>query len=487
MKSTFLIYLLTIFAISGLSAQEKTIRLSLDDVFSLSLVSSAARIVKMNYQNELLQYENYKKSFLPAISFAFTPLSFNRSLRLLQNPENGSYSSIEDYSNTSSGAISVSQKIGPVGGNLNISSSLNYLNEFSSKRNSFSTSPFLISYSQQLWGGRKLYLFEKKIQDTNNQIAIKEYCSKLAEVQTPAFSLFFDVLFFQLEENLAFNNLQVNDSLLYIAKRKLNNGYITEYDYKHIELQLLDLRYTHQKAQKQHNKAMQDLQTYLDMGEDSLTVVLPEFRLPLIINREEVEFYVKQNNPLLSEYQVNRLKAEKELFSARMETWFNGSLSLNYGTNQFAETFISAYRHANEQQSVMIGLQIPVYQWGINRNKRKIAHNNYQKRNLEIENNIRKYKNEIKERTDSYNHSVRLWQLSEKSYRLSQEQYTMAIRSFELGHISVYELVDALKKQHDALSQYFAAIKETYTAYFLLRNVALYDFEKKKNLEEIFI
>ncbi|MEA4995929.1 MAG: hypothetical protein VB075_16610 [Petrimonas sp.] len=129
-------------------SQDTLRAVTLDEVVNiLSLKSSAAQIEKLNYQNEILQFENYKKSFLPSFSLNFNPINFNRSLRLLQQPSDGSYSYVEDYSNNSSAGVSIRQKVGITGGDLNIGSNINYLNEFSLKRNSFNTTPFFIGYS----------------------------------------------------------------------------------------------------------------------------------------------------------------------------------------------------------------------------------------------------------------------------------------------------------------------------------------------------
>lgn len=130
-------------------SQDTPKRISLHELIdNLSLHSSAAKIEKLNFQTEILRFENYKKSYLPSFSLNFNPISFNRSLRVLQQPSDGSYSYVEDYSNNSSAGVSVRQKIGFTGGEINIGSNINYLNEFSRKRNSFSTTPFSIGYSQ---------------------------------------------------------------------------------------------------------------------------------------------------------------------------------------------------------------------------------------------------------------------------------------------------------------------------------------------------
>lgn len=89
----------------------------------------------------------------------------------------------QDYSNNSSAGISIRQKVAFTGGEINIGSNINYLNEFTHKRNSFSTTPFSIGYSQQLWGGGKQYRLEKEIEYAKNNIAIKQYCTKLSQIQ----------------------------------------------------------------------------------------------------------------------------------------------------------------------------------------------------------------------------------------------------------------------------------------------------------------
>jgi len=109
---------------------------------------------RLAYENSLLEYDNFKKSLLPSVSLNLAPVSFNRSMRLLQNYTNGEYSNVEEFSNTSSGDLSISQKIAAIGGLLSIGSSLNCLREFTSDNNSFCTSPIYLSYSQSLFGGR---------------------------------------------------------------------------------------------------------------------------------------------------------------------------------------------------------------------------------------------------------------------------------------------------------------------------------------------
>lgn len=179
------------------------------------------------------------------------------------------------------------------------------------------------------------------------------------------------------------------------------------------------------------------------------------------------------------------MEAERSLFSAKLSNRFNGNVSLNYGVNQYADNFIDAYRNGNIRQSVVIGFQIPVFQWGINKNRIQIAENNYEASKLSIHKRMRDFENEVKENVNNYNHSVKLWLTAEKAYHLSQEQYRILIQKFSLGKVSVYELTAAQSDQNNAMQRYYSAIRDTYNSYFTLRTMALYDFKENVELEKI--
>lgn len=489
MKQTIFIpvaFLSFFFVCIETNGQDTSREVTLEEVVNtLSLKSSSAQIEKLNYRNEIFQFENYRKGFLPSISFNFNPINFNRSLRLLQQPSDGSYSNVEDYSNNSSAGVSIRQKIGVTGGELNVGSNINYLNEFSQKRNSFSTTPFSIGYSQQLWGGGKQHRLEKEIERTKNNIAIKQYCTKLSQIQQQALTLFMTALIGKMEQDLALQTTQNNDTLLQLARIKLDNGHITEYDLKQIELQLLNAQYAYDNASKNYTEAQERLAVFLGINPSDISI--PEFDVPIAIDTHSVLFYVRRNNPFSKQQEIQTLDAERSLFSAKLGNRFNGNVSLNYGVNQYADNFMDAYRNGNTRQSIVVGFQIPVFQWGINKNRIQIAENNYEASKLGIDKRMREFENEIKENVNNYNHSVKLWLTAEKAYRLSQEQYRMLIQKFSLGKVSVYELTAAQSDQSSAMQRYYSAIRDTYDSFFTLRTMALYDFKRNVELEEIFI
>lgn len=478
------ILLVALHAYSNAYSQNRPKTTSLDEVVNgLSLESSAAQIERLIFQNEKLQFDNYKKSYLPALSLNFNPVNFNRSLRVLQQPTDGTYSYVEDYSNNSSAGVSIRQKIGITGGELNIGSNINYLNELSRKRNSFSTTPFSIGYSQQLWGGGKKYRLEKEIEYIKNKVSIKRYCTKLSQIQQQAMNYYMTALLGKMEQDFALQSTQNTDTLLMLAHIKLNNGHITEYDFKQIELQSLNAQYSLENARKNYIVAQEKLAAFLGIKE--IEVEIPLFDVPFTIDISTAMYYVERNNPFSRQQEIQTLEAKRNLFSIKLSNRFNGNISLNYGVNQYAESFAEAYRNGNTRQSVVIGFQIPVFQWGINKNHIQIAENNFESSKITRERQLREFENEVKENINSYNHAVKLWLTAEKAYKLSEEQYKLLMQKFTLGKVSLYELTAAQNEQSNAMHRYYLAIRDTFNSYFTLRNIALFDFKQNMELEEM--
>lgn len=179
---------------------------------------------------------------------------------------------------------------------------------------------------------------------------------------------------------------------------------------------------------------------------------------------------------------IKMIKAEKALFSVRLNDSFNGNISLNYGLNQYAETFTGSYQQPNSRQSVSIGIQISIFQWGINKNRKQMAENTYRSILMNISKENEDFENEIVAMVNRYNHNVKLWFLSERAFQLSQEQYQMVVQKLSLGKVSAYELVVAQQEQSTTMQRYYNAIKEVWESYFTLRQMALYDFSKQEEL-----
>lgn len=223
------------------------------------------------------------------------------------------------------------------------------------------------------------------------------------------------------------------------------------------------------------------------LGLEEIDIAIPMLDTPLALDAETVMYYIRKNNPFAKHQEIQALEAKRELLVAKLSNSFNANISLSYGVNQYAETFVDAYSNGNTRQSVVVGLQIPISQWGANKNRIKMAQNSFEVSNLTKEQQLREFESKVRESINQYNHSVNRWKTAERAYQLSQENYRMLLHKFSIGRVSVYMLTDSQEEQNNALKRYYSAIRDTYSSYFTLRSLALYDFKKDRSLQDVLL
>ena len=445
---------------------------------------------KLYHENSNYIYDNFKKGFLPSIAFSLRPASFNRSYRVLQNPTDGSYSYVEDFANNSSVGMSVSQKIGITGGTINVGSNLNMLNEFYNKRNSFSTQPFSIGYSQMLFGGAAAdFKFTKKIEQKKNAKAAKDYCSSITNIQREAVWFYMDLFLAKVAMELAIKNEALSDTLLRASSINYENGRMAENEYLQMQIQAANDRFATENYKKEFETYLRRLLDYLGITDiyNEYIIESPNFDLPIILNFDMVIEYAEKNSPFTLGQNIKFIETEKSIHSARFQDRFKSNINFNWGMNQYAPVFTDAYKNAASQQSISIGLQIPVFQWGISKNNFKIAENNYEISLMEIDREYVSFYNDLKEKVNNYNHNVNLMTIAESSFELAVKQYEMSVNKFDLGKLSIYELGLIQRELFSSMNRYFMVMKDVWDMYYSLRSITLFDFVEKKELIEILV
>jgi outer membrane protein TolC len=119
--------------------------------------------------------------------------------------------------------------------------------------------------------------------------------------------------------------------------------------------------------------------------------------------------------------------------------------------------------------------------------QRPYCKNNYRSSIISIEQELDEFEDETVRTVNNYNHSVNLWYIAERSYRLAQEQYKLAVREFSMGRATAYELITSQQEQSSAMQKYYQAVRNTLESYFKIREMTLYDFEKNLELIDIFL
>ena len=458
---------------------------TLDEVLNVYCMNTAkVRSLRMEYANSRLAYENYRKGFLPTLSFGVSPVSFNRSLRLLQNPLTGDYSYVNDYSNASSAEITITQRIGITGGTLIASSSLNFLREFSYNRNNFNTSPVYISYTQPLRGGRYLYEHTRNVERMRYDLARRAFVAGVAAERQSVAALYMAMYVSKHRYETAVSKAAIADSLLELAKVKLLHGAITRYECNQIELQNANSHINVRRNLLDYDNAKADILLELDI-DDIEVERFDVSALPRSLDIAEVKKFVNANNPHTVQQALRLEQARIERYNSRMSTRFGGNVTLMYGLNQYATTLARAYTSPERRQAIGVTFSIPVFEWGVNGNKRRMADNAFSQAQIEVAQNSRRFWENLSKQVMEYNYLMASFENVERQHKLAMEQYVLAVDRFRNGNMSTFELT-AIYEQVLTTEQNVCGVEQTLcNTYHTICAMSHYDFMTRRSFEQI--
>lgn len=461
--------------------------ITFDDVIDdIVTRSPEAKKLRLEYINKHLEHENYKKGFLPTLSFSFSPIGFNRSIKLLQNATDGNYSYVEDYVNNGSTGVTISQNIAPTGGKLSLNTSLNMLTEFKESRNRFSANIIKLSYNQKLFGEYKSYKFRRILEELNHKNTYRTFCEAMATIQTSAARQYVDIYLLESKRAFLEDNIKIADTLQHIGKIKYANGSLSEEDLIQLEIQYADDCYKLQELKKDLQVKRTDFATFLGVKDLDFSFSLTDSATLRYILYDDFIERVKDYNPFFLALEGKRYKAKQQLHTELMSERFNADINVNYGMNQYANNITEAYLHPTTQEGLTFSFSIPMFNWGINRNNRIIARNNYERSMIDVENEELEFYNKLKEDIENYNTRLRLLSISKQAILLAERKYSLCIKRFCYGEASISELTDAYKEVHTSRHTHNENLRIVWESYFSIREDSLYDYLKDEPLEDTF-
>jgi outer membrane protein len=138
------------------------------------------------------------------------------------------------------------------------------------------------------------------------------------------------------------------------------------------------------------------------------------------------------------------------------------------------------YQSLKNQQLIQMGLSIPVLDWGRSKAKVKTAEANMQLTSYEVEQDKQLFIQQIVTQVTLFDMMRGQVTLTEKADSIASEKYQIAGERYVLGNLSVTDLSIAFRDKDQARRDHIAALRDLWGAYYQLRYLSLYDFEKSQ-------
>ncbi|KAF0203049.1 MAG: outer membrane efflux [Bacteroidetes bacterium] len=470
-----LILILTTISFS-LHSQNQVKMLSLSEVIEIAKQQSPDALASQHrFRSSYWQFRNYKAGLMPMLTLDGTIPSLSRSIEKITTPE-GDFFYNRNLASYSAG-MSLTKNIGLTGGQVFLNSDLQRIDIFGdSTRTSYLSSPLNIGISQPLFNYNP-YKWAKKIEPMRYNEAERRYIEDVEQININASNLFFSLLDAQIRLRIQQLNLANNDTLYQIARGRFNIGTIAENELLQIELSLLNAQSAVESASLDVQMKTFNLKSFLRLPEEmDLELISPTAPEAPVIDAQIAVSEARENRSDALAYERRMIVAESGVNRAKTENRFNANLYAVYGLTQSTSDFSNVYRNPQEQQRVVLGIQVPILDWGLTRGKIKLAESDRDLERTAVQQEMIDFDQQIFLKVMQFNMQRNQLAIAAKSDTVAVKRYEVTKQRYLIGKIGIIDLNLAQTEKDNAQQGYIAALSSYWRSFYELRKLTLYDF-----------
>lgn len=429
-------------------------------------------------------YRSYRAELLPELVFTGTVPAYHKQYSPYMDAE-GQYSFVANNYLQLNGQLSVTQNIWLTGGQVSVSSSLDYLRQLSGDvYNRYMSVPVALTLSQPLFAANTVK-WDRRIEPVRWAEALATFMTATQDVAVTAIGHYFSLL--MAGENLAIarQNLENAERLYAVAVEKREMGQISRNDLLQMELNVIDARSAVTDCESAERSAMFTLRTFLDIDDENveLVPVIPEEAPKVDIPFEEAYAKAMEHNAFAHNQERQRLEADYAVAKARGDMRsVNVYAQIGYtGTDRDAA---GAYRGLRDNQVVEVGLEIPLVDWGKRRGRVKVAESNRRVTESRLRQEARTFRQDLFLLVERYGNQRDQLDLASRADSIAAARYETNVETYMVGRLSTLDLNDSRVTKDEARRAYVNELYLYWLYYYQLRGVTLWDFVSDSEIIE---
>lgn len=441
------------------------------------------QLAKLTFMAEYWNYRSFRADLLPSVNLSGSVGNFDHSLVSVRNYDDGQVAYVSNNSLTNQLTLSLDQKIAATGGTVSLQSYLYCLNQFTYDETTFNSQPLRISYTQPFKAFNALK-WEKKTAPVEYQIAQKNYIAAMQDITIRVTELFFNVLAAQSDYKQSEATVRERETLLAMAKRRLELGTTTKSDVLQLELSLINAQVAQSDNRLTLDDQMYQLFSYMRVTDYDKAVLVPPYNVPdMLLGVDDVLQKAITNSSHTLEQQKQMLEAEKNLAQAKAGRGLQLTLQGEVGFTQTAGTFGGAYRHLNDNEIIGLTLSLPIFDWGVSKGKVRMAQAQLELAKTKNEQTHLDYMQELRKSVMQFNSQPMQCKNALRAQEIAEERYEITRKRFETGAVTVTELNTAQQEMESAKRQYIVLLQKFWTDYYSLQKSTLYDWIAQSDLQ----
>ena len=459
-----------------------TLTLSLQQVVAMaknkSIESKQAITTK---ETKYWQYRTFRSNYQPQLSLAGTLPGYNKTFTQVVQPD-GTIQFQPIHNDNSSLNLSFSQSIAATGATVFGTTQLQRFDDFDRKNVLYNSVPFGIGYSQPMFQFNQLR-WDKKIEPLKFEESKQAYIESMEQIAIRANGYFFDLLLAQVNFQIAATNLANTQNILRIAREKFEIGKISRNEILQLQLELLKAQKALGIAKRDMEIATLNLRAYTGLQQtDKINLALPEAIIDMQVTSEKVlaEAYANRSDAIAFLRRI--AEANRDVAKAKDDNGLNATLTARLGYSKSAATVPKVYQSPQDQQLVQLSFDIPILDWGRSKSRTRTAQANLQFTKYAVEQDKQIFAQQIITQVTLFDMMKEQLYLTASADSIATEKYQIAKDRYVLGNLSITDLSIAFQEKDQAKRDYISALRDFWGAYYQLRYLSLYDFERNEKI-----
>ena len=465
---------------AGAAAQPMTLEEVIGEARTQSVQALQARAA---FVSDYWAWRSYQASRLPSLSLYGTVGSFDRSLRLLQDPQSGELLYTSNYNMENSIGLRARQNITFTGGTLQLYTDLTRIDQFRSGGTTWYAQPVTLSYSQPLFAYNR-FKWDKLISPKQYEKAKRTYLESMEDVTLRAVDRFFGVMEAQKLYDVSRTNYDNTSRLLDIARERLSLGSVKRDEFLQLELRMLSDSIAVNENYVKLREARMQLNSLLGLDETrEVQTVLEEDLPPVMMDYDLVLRKASENSSFNLANDINVLNADAAIAQAKAERGITMQLNARFGLSKTAPELQGVYRDLLNQEVVGLTFTVPILDWGEGRGRVKKAEAAADVVKAQVAQAENDKRISLYTAVGQFNNQRQLCNVSRRAAAIAQESYDLVMDKFRSGTASVTDLNTARTESDNATQKYVRDIASFWSYYYTLRKLTLYDFLSGDDLE----
>lgn len=473
--------LISCFLVASLAAQPVE-RLTLSQVVELAKARSIeARQAATTKETRYWEFRTYQSNFKPQLILDSRIPAFSRSFVEVIQPDGTVQFQPIRYNNSSVG-VSLEQNIARTGGTIYATTQLQRFDDFIHDATLFNGTVFAVGVSQPLFQFNPLK-WDRKIEPLKYRESTQEYIEDMENIAAAASSLYFDLLLAQVNQSIAETNLKNTTDILVIAGEKFELGKISRNEILQLQLEQLKAQKAVGTAKRDLEIATMNLKAYTGLQNGmplELQEPVPDHSPVIAAETAIAEAYANRADAI--GFVRRELEAQRAVTKAKTERGLNATLTANLGFSNRGQTVGDLYRQPQNQELFTIEFSMPLLDWGRAKSSLKTAEAHQQLTRYTIEQDQQNFRQAIYTQVTLFDMLKDQLSLTQRADSIAAEKYQIARERYVLGDLSITDLSIAFAEKDQARRDFIGALRDYWAAFYQLRRLTLYDFEKNEKL-----